>query len=76
MPTWRIVVFALITILVPLALAVDLLNRSATFNHTLAGVAGPTAAATALLLLLLPVSRSPHGTPTGRPLSCVSAQAR
>ena len=50
---WRIIVFACITVLVPLALAVDLLNRSTTFDHTLAGVAGPTAAAIALLLLLL-----------------------
>jgi diguanylate cyclase (GGDEF)-like protein len=53
LPVWRIVAFALITILVPLALAFDLLNRSARFNHSLAGVAGPTTAAIGLLLLLL-----------------------
>ena len=53
LPTWRIVLFVAIAVAVPLALAFDLLHRSPTENRTVAGVGGPTAAAVALLLLLV-----------------------
>ena len=49
----RIVMFGMIAVLVPLALAIERLYRPSTFDHTAAGVAGPTAAAAALLLLLV-----------------------
>jgi diguanylate cyclase (GGDEF)-like protein len=51
--TWRIVVFAVIAVLVPLGIATDLLNRSTDFDHTAAGVAGPVASAVVLLVLLV-----------------------
>jgi diguanylate cyclase (GGDEF)-like protein len=53
LPVWRIALFGTIAVVVPLALAFDLLHRSTTLGRSVVGVAGPTAAAAALLLLLI-----------------------
>jgi diguanylate cyclase (GGDEF)-like protein len=53
LPVWRIALFGTIAVVVPLALAFDLLHRSTTLARSVVGVAGPTAAAAALLLLLI-----------------------
>ncbi len=53
LPSWRIALFAAIAVVVPLALSLDLVHRSATPDRSIAGVTGPTVAAATVLLLLV-----------------------
>jgi diguanylate cyclase (GGDEF)-like protein len=50
---WRILLFAVLAVLVPTVIAIDLVDRPTNFDRTVTGVAVPTAAAAGLLLLLV-----------------------
>ena len=50
---WRVAIFAVTAVMVPLALAIGLTNTAVSFAHSAVGIAIPTAAAAALLLALV-----------------------
>ena len=68
---WRVVLFAVTAVIVPLALAVGLAAEPDSLSRSTAGIAIPTTAAAAVLLVyhLPPYARRPHvaanGDPTG-----------